>query len=170
MIVSDSSPLIFLAKLNVLELVQKLYTKIIIPTEVYEEVITIGKKEGFKEVVVLEQFVSSGFIKQRVVSKRGKDFKNLHEGERSALQLCLQEKIHQMLVDDKEAVECCRIMGIEPIRTTRILLMLLKKKLLNREQFKNGLVKLSNEGYFFTIDVYNYLLEQVNEHTTKDLK
>ncbi len=49
--VSDSSPLIFLAKINCLDLLKKLFHKVSIPHQVYIDVVVEGKtKPGGKEV------------------------------------------------------------------------------------------------------------------------
>jgi predicted nucleic acid-binding protein len=41
-VVSDASPLIALARIDCLELLPKLYGKVLIPTEVYEEIVVAG--------------------------------------------------------------------------------------------------------------------------------
>ena len=41
-VVSDSSPLIALAKIDCFSLLQKLYSQIVISSEVYEEVVVVG--------------------------------------------------------------------------------------------------------------------------------
>ncbi len=165
MIVSNSSPLIFLAKLALFDPVKKLYPTILIPTEVHEEVIVHGKKEGFSEVLVLEKHLKEGYLK--VVDVKEKSTKNvpsgLHLGEVRAIQLCLEQKLKTILLDDKEAIAYARILGLEPIRTTRLLLELVKQKQLSKEQFTHALVRLSREGYFISLDVYTYLLEEVEK-------
>lgn len=166
MIVSNSSPLIFLAKLALFDQVKKLYPAILIPPEVHDEVIVHGKKEGFSEVLVLEKHLKEGYLK--IVDVKEKNTKNvpsgLHLGEVRAIQLCLEQKLKMILLDDKEAIAYARILGLEPIRTTRLLFELTKNKHLPKEQFKDALIRLSQEGYFLTIDVYTYLLEEVEKN------
>ena len=47
--VSDSTPLIHLAKINKIIYLQKLFKKIFIPKEIYSEIIK-GKEQGKKEI------------------------------------------------------------------------------------------------------------------------
>jgi len=166
MIVSNSSPLIFLAKLGLFDPVKKLYQTIAIPAEVHEEVIARGKKEGFSDVMLLEKEIRDGYLK--VLDVKEKNTKNiplgLHLGEVRAIQLCGEQKLKKILLDDKEAIAYARLLGLQPIRTTRLLLELVKQQHLSKEQFKHALIRLSQEGYFMTIDVYDYLLEEVEKH------
>lgn len=158
MIVSNSSPLIFLAKLNLFDNVKKLYKTVLIPQEVYDEV--IGKGHDFKEALILQGLLDAGFLRVvDVQTTERSELKSLHLGERKAIALCLQQKMKNILIDDKEAIEYCRLLGIDAIRTTRLLLEMVKQKLFTVEEFDDALVQLSAEGYFLTIEVYQYLME-----------
>ena len=52
--ISDSSPLILIAKLNQLNLLKELYSEILIPEEVYRETIVKGKEEGYSDAHKIE--------------------------------------------------------------------------------------------------------------------
>lgn len=168
MIVSNSSPLIYLAKLSLFDHLKKVYPQISIPVEVYAEVVVQGKKEGFWEVAVIEQLIEQGYIiVEKVSGERSGPLtapQGLHLGEARAIQLCLQKKAKHILLDDKEAIEYAGLVGLQAVRTTRILLELVKRRQLSKGQFKQALVQLSKEGYFLTIEVYEYLLEEVEKY------
>lgn len=49
-VVSDASPLMVLAKLNVLHLLKELYGEVYFPQSVYEEVVIEGVRQGYEDV------------------------------------------------------------------------------------------------------------------------
>lgn len=98
-VVSDASPLILLAKIRRLDLLKKLYSEVLIPKEVKEEVtkqevppIISGIREGWIKVKEVE--LSSE------VKEMGREL-GLHEGEIYALSLALHANVKQVLADDK---------------------------------------------------------------------
>ncbi len=158
MIVSNSSPIIFAAKLGILPLLRKLYGTILIPEEVYSEVVVKGKEIGAAEVIEIEKAIMDKHMHvTRVRNLPSKYLVHLHHGEQKAILLCRQEKINHILLDDREAIILCSTLGITTIRTTRVLLELLRKKLISREYFEDLLAVLSNQGYFMTAEVYDAL-------------
>ena len=62
MIISNSSPLIYLSKLNKLELLRKLFSKIIIPKQVYEEVVVKGRENKFLDYLKIENAINNNWI------------------------------------------------------------------------------------------------------------
>lgn len=160
MIVSDSSPLIFIAKLGILPTACKKYGTICIPEEVFNEVVVEGRKFRAQEIVEIEKAITEKRIRVIPVEHISKqDMPGLHIGEQNAIALCKQKKISSLLVDDREAVLVCRLLGITAIRTTRVLLELMKDKIIKREKYEKLLRKLSEEGYFMTAEVYGELLK-----------
>ncbi len=164
MIISNSTPLIYLAKLNKLNLVIDIYKKILIPEEVFSEVVLGGKELNKKEVILIEDLISQKVIEVKEVKELKRELNTLHTGEAKAISLCLNEKIKDILIDDKEAYELCKILNLNPIRTTAFLLNCAKNKIISKEEFKENLINLSQEGYFMTADVFQYLLDALNEN------
>ena len=161
MIISNSTPLIYLAKLNKFSLILKLYKKIIIPEEVYSEVVVKGKKMNKSEVVIIEELIENGSIEVKEAGELKKDLIFLHLGEAKAINLCLKNRLKDILIDDKEAYELCKLLNLNPIRTTAFLLMAVKNKLINKVDFRESLVKLSKEGYFMSAEVFQILIDAV---------
>lgn len=157
--VSNATPLIYLAKLSKLHLLIKIFRKIIIPVQVYTEVITKGKKLNKPEVIVIEKLIKTNFIEIKKF-KAKREIETLHKGECDAISLALKEKISNVLIDDKEGVEICKILGLKPFRTTALLLLFLKQNLINLEEFKELLIKLSKNGYFLRAEVFEFLVKE----------
>lgn len=162
-VISNSTPLIYLAKLKKLPLLREMFKEILIPEEVYKEVIVEGKKLKKPEVILLEKLVNDGYIKiQKPKPKMEVD--TLHKGEIGAISLALNSKNKIILIDDKEGVEVCKILGLKPFRTTTLLLEMLKKNMIDLAEFKDLLVGLSNHGYFLRADVFEFLVKEAKKY------
>src|SRR3989344_7253022 len=105
MIISNSTPVIYLAKLNKLDLVERTFKKIIIPQEVYSEVVLEGKRLNKQEVILIEDLINKKVIEIRESGELQKEIKSIHIGEAKAINICLNTNIKTILIDDKEAHE-----------------------------------------------------------------
>jgi predicted nucleic acid-binding protein len=87
-VVSNSSPLIYLTKLGKLELLRKVFGEVIIPEEVFKEVVVRGKEEGFPDARVIEKAVERGWLKVRKAQRRlEEDAPELDRGEVEVISL-----------------------------------------------------------------------------------
>lgn len=126
MIVSDSSPLISLAIIGKLDLLEKLYKEIVVPSAVYQEV-TEKEKPFSKE---LRRFLSNR--SKQIVNRLAVEvlISDIGIGESETIILALEEKLDLVLIDDLKARKFAKMYGLEIIGTMGILL----------EAKKNGLV------------------------------
>src|SRR3989344_7011844 len=62
MIISNTSPLIYLGKIKKLQILKKLFNEVTIPRQVYDEIIK-GKEEKFLDALVIENAVKDSWIK-----------------------------------------------------------------------------------------------------------
>lgn len=99
-VISDTSPVFYLHRLGYLELLEKLYGRIIIPYSVSEE-LDEGRKAG-EDVPDIDKYK---WITQRKipVPSHIKIIPDLGKGEAEALALALEEKQHLLIVDDSLA-------------------------------------------------------------------
>ena len=119
--VADASPLIGLAKASRLRLLHRLYGDILIPPQVYADVVTLGKRRA--GAVAVANAVESGWMK--IVPVRSKrlvppQFAGLGEGE--AIALALERKADVIILDDRAARNYCSRAGLRWISTGGILL------------------------------------------------
>lgn len=126
-IISDSSPLISLAIIGRLDLLEKLYKDIHVPFAVYKEV-TEEEKPFSKEL--------KNFLKDKIknVSNRLAVevlVSDIGIGESEAIVLALEEKPDLVLIDDLKARKFAKMNGLEIIGTMGILL----------EAKENGLIE-----------------------------
>ena len=106
MIISNSSPLIYLSKLDRLYLLKDLFKKILIPNEVYDEVVVVGKQKNFYDSLKIENAIREGWI----VIKEVNGFKELEMfsseidlGELAVIKLAKKENPELILIDDASA-------------------------------------------------------------------
>ncbi|KXB03205.1 hypothetical protein AKJ45_02205 [candidate division MSBL1 archaeon SCGC-AAA261F19] len=156
--VSNSTPLIYLAKVSKLNLLKKLFNEIIVSEEVYEEVVLKGKERGEPEVYVISDFFEEGFIQKEETRRPKRKSRGLHEAELKAIGLCEEEKIGHILVDDKEAFELAKLLGLEPWRTSSIILKFFELGEIDYHELRKTLQDLSSAGYFMTAEVYELIL------------
>jgi len=126
-IISDSSPLISLALIEKLSLLEKLYKEIYVPTAVYEEVIRSDKPFSNE----LKQFLND---KTKSVSNKMAVeilLSDIGAGEAEAIVLALEQQPDIILIDDLKARKFAKIKGLRIIGTIGILL----------EAKKEGLIK-----------------------------
>jgi predicted nucleic acid-binding protein len=111
-VISNTSPIFYLHRLGLLDLLEKLYGEIIIPNAVLEE-LEEGKKSG--EDVPDVRIISWIKIRSISVPPAITIIPDLGKGESEALALALMEKQHLLIIDDALATE---IAGLQSIRFT----------------------------------------------------
>lgn len=100
-VVSNSSPLISLGKLNMLFLLENLYGRIIILEAVYEEVVVKGLKEGRKDASCVATLIEDGTICiEHVEVEESVLNEMLGRGETETIVFASRKRIDLVLVDD----------------------------------------------------------------------
>ena len=153
-IVSDTSPLIMLSKIKALDLLKKLYGDILMPEEVYNEI--VSGEPYMDEIIYFKSF------KFKVVKvKKTLEF-GLGKGEESAINLALEKKAI-LIADDYVARQIAKNLGLKVIGTLSLLLIFLKKRLINYEKFKNLLNELIENNFRISIELYNEVLNEAEK-------
>lgn len=165
---SNSGPLIHLAKAGLLELI-KLYD-IMIPPEVKNEVVDKGKEKGFSDAVLIEKAINDGFIKIIDVEVEKRFFKfadiaGLHQAEISVIYYAYQNGIIALLDEDAARV-FARGLGVKISGSLGLLIRGLKEKKISYSQALEGLDKLSDVMYFSS-DIYKLTLKELDNWNKK---
>lgn len=162
MIVSNSTPLIYLARVGKIDLLKKLFSNVYISAEVKAEIIDKGKLIGKKDAYVIEQAVKDGWI---VVKKaRIQEIPiPLHEGESSVICLALQTKADFVLMDESQGRTAAKLMGLKPLGTAGILLLALEKKKISYEEFLSVFENLIKEGFRLRNDIYAEIISSADK-------
>lgn len=164
-IVSDSSPLIWLSKVNRLELLRKLFGDVLVPEAVRIEV-TSGKSA---DAYLIREAFNMGWIKAED-SPGGTELvevSGIHMGEAEAIQLA-RGLGALFLVDDREASVVARVFGVRCLGTVGVLLAALASGVLGLEEFVDCIDEMINLGFRLSVQIYRTALEEAKRIATEN--
>lgn len=150
MIVFDSSTLILLAKIDILELfISNFHKKVLIPEKVRIEVSAGGREERLFVVKLIEdkRIMSLKVRNRRQIKKLMEDF-NIDEGEAEALTLAIQEGADMVATDDRNAIRACKLLNIDFVTAIAVLVRATEKSLISRDDAVIKLQKLQSVGRY----------------------
>ena len=154
MIVSNSTILIFLAKINKLDLLKRLFNFVLIPEAVKKESVDEGKKKNYIDATQIEKAINDGWIKvEHVQIENIIENLNIDEGEAEAISLAHQKKI-KLLMDQSHARDAAKLLKLQPRGTLYVLYLALSKKIINYDEYLNLLEELIGYGFRMSQEVY----------------
>lgn len=157
LIVSDASPLISLALLDKLDLLDHLFNQVNVPEEVYRELTQKDKPYYDKFIIYLD-----GKVKKVKDQTSVNILKNdIDAGEAEAIVLAIEEGIKDILIDDNKGRNKAKLNGLIPIGIVGLLLRAKQKDLLI--EIKPLLDKLMNNKRRISQDLYDYAILLANE-------
>jgi len=170
MIISNSSPLILLARINKLGIIKEIYKKIYIPKAVYSEVIVRGKEEKYSDAFIIERAVDDFIFIKELKEENLRESKKLNDvigmGESEAITLAIQERAQLLLIDNLEPRKIAEVKNIKCRSTPGIILEALHKEKITVEEYKNSIIKLA-EYAWLSGDIVAYFLEQADKSRRK---
>jgi predicted nucleic acid-binding protein len=124
MVVSNASPLIRLASIDRLDLLQTPFGEIIIPEAVFREVVVQGRNRSGESAIKAAAWIQVHALSSR---KKADTLRRwLDAGEAESIALALERKADWLLIDELRGR---RIAGNEGVRYTRVVgVLLLAKK------------------------------------------
>jgi predicted nucleic acid-binding protein len=164
MIVSNSGPLIHLAKIDKLILLKELFDEVIIPLQVKIEVVDAGKKEGMGDAFLIEGEIENGWI---IIDGIITDFEDIarnvgiDEEEEAAIMLARKMK-KPILLDDLAARRFAIGLGLEVTGSIGVLLKCTKLKMLPDREALDCLEKLARIMWL-SVDVYEDARKTIEE-------
>ena len=160
LVVSNSSPLIWLAKIGRLVLLKTLFSQVVIPKRVCEEA-TLDKQSA--DAVLISKAIAGGWIKVSEEEMEEADVlaeaSGVHLGEAEAI-LLAQKLGTELIIDEREASITAQMFGVRPIGTMAVLLLALGRGEITLDEFKECLDNLIASGFWLSVDVYNKALEE----------
>ena len=162
-IVSNETPLIYLAKIKKYSLLKSLFDKIIISQEVKIEIVDEGKKLKQADALLIEREIEVGFIEVMKVEKLLETSLELELGELSTLSLAKKLKIDEVLIDETLGRSAARIIGLVPKGTLYVLLKNLKLKEITFDDFLNILNELLESGFRLKEEIYIKVIEEAKK-------
>ena len=129
-VVSDTSPLLYLFLINLLELLPQLYTQIVIPEAVKEEMSASGTPVDFRKWAAAPP---EWLIVKSVVVEINANIEKLDPGEQAAICLAKSLPNSLLLIDEKSGRKAAVNEGLEIVGVLGILDAATKKGLIDLE-------------------------------------
>ncbi len=153
-VVSDTGPLIWLAKFNMLHVIREIFGVIAIPEAVFKEAVTVGLEKGYDNAKVIQRQIGESI---KIIKVREESTRKVHalerklgvelgSGERESLALCLQIKVKTILTNDRVVFEMARRLGLEPHGILYILKETVKEGMFTKEEAIRILLEMVNNG------------------------
>lgn len=147
-VITNSGPLIALAKLGMLNLLSQLYGKVDMPEEVYDEVVLRGREQGYFDSLPVKLAIQ----REQLIVKKVKKLKAeiaelpLHIGEKQVLSLALENKADLVLLDDMLARNEAQERGISVKGTLGVIVKAYRKGLLNLNEVQTIFDEIADRG------------------------
>jgi predicted nucleic acid-binding protein len=158
-VISNSSPIIHLGKINQLHLLKDLFGEILIPKAVHEECVVQGKNRPEVDAIVEADWLKVHETTDKNLIKLLRS--EIDQGEAESIALAIQIQAGLILLDDSEAREKARLYDL-PICGT--LGVLLRAKLNGKlSSLSTALTDLQASGFWIQNNLVDRLLLEANE-------
>lgn len=159
MIIADNGPLIILARLELLKILQQLFKKICLPEQVYNECTANMRLPG---ALAIKESITAGILELKYVAELNPVFSDayLGEGERAAMSLALAENT-PILLDDKRARLAAERQNLQVVGTAGILLAAKQRQLI--KEIKIFIQQMEEFEYYISNELKINLLKRAKE-------
>jgi len=157
-VVCNASPLIFLAKINQLNLLD-IYS-LHVPSQVETEILK-GQKRKREDATLIIAYLSQRNIKP-VKTILLKDLPNfLGIGEKAVISLAVKEKIERVFIDEAKARTVARFKGLKTKGTLGILWDAYKSGRISKENLEELTLELIEKGYRIKEELFIEFLKKI---------
>ena len=155
-IVSNATPIISLAVIDRLALLENIFSKIYIAEAVYDE-ITSARYPGYKELD------SHFFEVKRINDRESLDslLNDLDLGETESILLASEIKADALIMDERSGYKIAQKKGLPVIGTLTVLLIAKKRGMI--KEVKPVLDQMIQKGRWYSKYVYDYFLRSIGE-------
>lgn len=157
-VIVNSTPLIALCGIGQLDILQKLYREIYIPTAVYQEVTTV-EDSACIQVMTAGRWIHVKQI-QDVMEKKMYKAK-LHAGEVEVMILAQEQNADLVVIDDNAAKKTAKYLGLTVTGTLGVLLKAKRQGIV--EEIHPLLSKMKRNGFYIDPQLENMVVEQAGE-------
>ncbi len=166
MILSNSSPLMYLGKIEKLDILKILFKEIIIPKQVFEEVVLKGKEERFFDALKVEDSIKEGWIKIEEIDideEMNQLANEIDIGEMALISLAKKLRPSLLLIDDASARAIAESLGFNVKGTLYVLLKAYKKGIIQKKEVKELINKLIILGFRISQELYIEVIEELEK-------
>lgn len=173
-VISDTSPLIWLAKVGKITLLKDLFVEVIIPQEVYIEAVEKGLQHGFADALTIKESINEGWIKlsnlnikeQNILQKIFEHASEIHLGEAQAIVLARQMKL-LLIMDESAGRAFAEAWGLKVKGTIYVIISALRKGLISESEAKETVLRLVNKGFRLEPTLLARLIIEIENNNLK---
>jgi predicted nucleic acid-binding protein len=147
-VIVDTSCLIVLSKVSRLEILPKLFGRVLIPTAVFEEVVERGKGRAGSMEVRQANWIDCATV-QNMLAVKTLQLNHLGAGESEAIVLSIERAADFLILDDWKARQTAQELSLPVIGTVAVLKKAEEKQLI--DDFAAILEEMRKVGFRFSL-------------------
>jgi len=162
-IVANATPLIYLSKVGCLNILRQLFDTVYTTPEVKREVVDVGKALNKTDAYIVENAFKESWLRVKKAPPIELHIP-LQRGEGMAVSLAKSQKADFILIDEIRGRRAAELAEVQPMGAVGILLLALKRNLLNLQAFLDRLVDV---GFRLKQEIYIQVVlkaREISEH------
>ncbi|MEK6951075.1 MAG: DUF3368 domain-containing protein [Nanoarchaeota archaeon] len=163
----DSTLLIYLGKVRLLEKIKGLSARNLIPASVYEEVVEKGKKLGEADAFYVQKLVEERIFEVHLAPKRNYPFLEntaLDQADKDVLTIA-QEFGARAIMDDENARTVAEIVGIPKGGSLFLIFTLVRRKMITAQEARKSIEAMIEAGWYCSIAQYAFIVKELGRTT-----
>ena len=161
-VVSDTTPLISLLKIDRIDLLEKLFGQVLIPQAVFEELTADERFKLEADQISSKQFIIVKAVQNSESASILKRATGLDQGESEAIVLTDELNADVLLMDEAKGRAVSSQMGLKIMGTIGILMAAYEEKALSADDVKWCIEGLQNAGRHISQKHYQMLIDKLN--------
>lgn len=145
-VVSDTTPIISLIKINRLDLLEELFSEVLIPDAVFRELTTNTIFANEAQIVKSSSFLKISSVQNKKALQLLQAVSGLDDGESEAIILADELKASVLVMDERKGRKVAQKMGIKITGTVGILIQAYDEKKISANDVKSYLTQLKNNN------------------------
>lgn len=162
-VISDTTPIISLLKINHLELLHHLFGEVQVPDAVCEELISNVKFQKEAEKILRAEYVKKVVVEDKKSVTLLRRATGLDAGESEAIILSDEIKADLLLMDELKGRQVAKQMGLNIMGTVGILMTAFDEELLLAEEIEQCIDVLRSNGRHISEKLYEQLMEKIRK-------
>ena len=167
-VVSNTTPIISLLKAGQLELLKTMFGEVIVPTAVYEELVSNPRFTDEAKLVSSSVFIRKASLHNEQAAHLLMRSAGLDKGESEAISLARETGAHMLLMDEAKGRQVAKRMGVPVMGTLGLLLASCKRGLLGREDVLECIEAMKNAGIRISDTLRRYIIGRLDAPASKE--
>lgn len=162
-VISDTTPIITLSKINRIDLLQKLFGTILIPEAVYNELTTNNKFQEEADTIINAEYIKVVNVNDAKSVELLRRATGLDLGESEAIIYSDDCRAELLLIDEVKGRRIAKQMGFSVMGTIGILMTAYDEKIISADEIRKYITVMKESGRHISDKLYEQLLEMIEE-------